>query len=64
LTFSILIGSILLVRSSDGRPSLGLIDYGSTKQMSNEQRHLFAKLVIALADEDKDEIVKLMKKAG
>ena len=32
--------------------------------MTKEQRHLFAKLVIALADENRDEIVKLMKDAG
>ncbi|CAB9497663.1 protein kinase UbiB [Seminavis robusta] len=57
-------GNILLVRGQDGRPGLGLIDYGSTKQLSKEKRHLFCKLVIALANEDREAIVSLMKEAG
>lgn len=57
-------GNILLLREGDGRPALGLIDYGQVKQLTKETRHLFAKLVIALDDDDKDQIVKLMKEAG
>ena len=54
----------MLVRGDDGSPKLGLIDYGSTKQMSKEKRHLFCKLIIALADDDREAIIRLMKEAG
>jgi predicted unusual protein kinase regulating ubiquinone biosynthesis (AarF/ABC1/UbiB family) len=57
-------GNVMLVRSEDGTPQIGLIDYGSTKQISKEMRHLFCKIVIALANDDRDEIAKLMTKAG
>jgi hypothetical protein len=57
-------GNVLLIRGKDGAPQLGLIDYGSTKQLSKEKRHLFAKIVIALADDNRDEICRLMKEAG
>ena len=56
--------SILLVRESDGSPALGLIDYGQVKRISKATRHLFAKLIIALDEDNKDEIVALMKEAG
>jgi predicted unusual protein kinase regulating ubiquinone biosynthesis (AarF/ABC1/UbiB family) len=57
-------GNILLLRDEDGSPALGLIDYGQVKQLSKETRHLFARLVIALDNDDKDQIVSLMKEAG
>jgi aarF domain-containing kinase len=37
---------------------------GQVKTLSKEQRHLFCKIIIALADEDKDTVVALMKEAG
>lgn len=37
---------------------------GQTKTLSREERILFSKLVIALDDDDKEEIVRLMKVAG
>jgi aarF domain-containing kinase len=57
-------GNILLLRESDGSPSLGLIDYGQVKRISKDVRHLFAKLIIALDEDDKEKIVALMKEAG
>jgi predicted unusual protein kinase regulating ubiquinone biosynthesis (AarF/ABC1/UbiB family) len=57
-------GNILLLRGEDGSPKLGLIDYGSTKQLPKEKRHLFCKLIIALADDDRNAVVHLMKEAG
>ncbi|KAL3919176.1 MAG: hypothetical protein SGILL_003885 [Bacillariaceae sp.] len=57
-------GNILLLREEDGTPTLGLIDYGQVKRLSRETRHLFAKLIIALDEDDKDKIVELMKEAG
>ena len=57
-------GNILLLREDDGSPALGLIDYGQVKRLTKETRHIFAKLIVALDDDNKDEIVKLMKEAG
>ena len=57
-------GNILLLRQEDGSPQIGLIDYGQVKRLTKETRHLFAKLIIALDDDNKDEIVRLMKEAG
>lgn len=57
-------GNVLLLRSEDGSPQLGLIDYGSTGKLSKEKRHLMCKLIIALAEEDREAIVRLMKEAG
>jgi aarF domain-containing kinase len=57
-------GNLLLIRLPDGSPQLGLIDYGQVKTLTKEQRHLFARLVLALDDDDKDKIVALMKEAG
>jgi aarF domain-containing kinase len=52
------------LREEDGSPALGLIDYGQVKRLSKETRHLFARLIIALDDDDKDAVVSLMKQAG
>ncbi|CAJ1930437.1 unnamed protein product [Cylindrotheca closterium] len=57
-------GNIMLLREVDGSPSIGLIDYGQVKKISKETRHLFARLLIALDDDNKEEIVRLMQKAG
>lgn len=32
--------------------------------MNKEQRHLFCRIIIALDDDDREEVVRLMKKAG
>lgn len=53
-------GNILLL--DDGR--LGLIDYGQVKRIPDEVRIAYAKLIIALADEDKVEAVKVMRQMG
>jgi aarF domain-containing kinase len=57
-------GNILLCRSYDGTPQLGLIDYGQVKRLSKENRVLFAKLIVALDDDNRDEIIRLMQEAG
>jgi aarF domain-containing kinase len=57
-------GNILLVRLPDGSPQLGLIDYGQVKTLTKPQRHLFARLIIALDEDNREEIVSLMKEAG
>lgn len=49
---------------NDGKPQLGLIDYGQVKTLTNEERILFCKIIVALADDDKDKIVSLLKEAG
>ena len=43
---------------------LGLIDYGQVKRLSDEDRHLFCRLIIALADDNRNEIIRLTKEAG
>jgi aarF domain-containing kinase len=62
--FQHLQGNILLLRDDDGSPGLGLIDYGQVKRLSKESRQLFAKLIIALDDDDKEKIIACMKEAG
>jgi hypothetical protein len=37
---------------------------GQVKTLTKEQRHLFCKIIIALADENKELVVNLMKDAG
>lgn len=48
-------GNILLLK--DGR--LGLIDYGQVKIMTLPERIIYAKLILALSRDDKDEIIRL-----
>jgi aarF domain-containing kinase len=48
----------------EGNPQLGLIDYGQVPVLPKEMRLIFCKLIIALADENKEDIVRLMKEAG
>jgi aarF domain-containing kinase len=58
-------GNILVCRGANGSPQLGLIDYGQVKVLdTKEMRHLLAKIIIALDDDDRSEVVRLMKKAG
>ena len=57
-------GNILLLGVDDGKPQLGLIDYGNVKVLTKEERLLFCKIIVALADDDKDRIVELLKEAG
>lgn len=49
-------GNVLLM--DDGR--LGLVDYGQVKRMRLEDRVTFAKLVIALSRDEREEVVRLM----
>ncbi len=49
-------GNVLLV--PDGR--LGLVDYGQFKRMELEDRIIYAKLIISLNRDDRDEVVRLM----
>ena len=48
----------------EGKPQIGLIDYGQVKKLSKEKRLHLCKIVIALANEDKKAIAKLMAEAG
>lgn len=48
----------------EGKPQLGLIDYGQVKQISKEERILFSKIIVALANKDKEMVVQCMKEAG
>lgn len=57
-------GNILLCRRPDGSAQLGLIDYGQVKRLTKAHRHLFCRLVLALAADNKDEIIALTKEAG
>eukprot|EP00178_Gracilaria_changii_P006428 TRINITY_DN210_c0_g2_i1.p2 TRINITY_DN210_c0_g2~~TRINITY_DN210_c0_g2_i1.p2 ORF type:complete len:540 (-),score=100.10 TRINITY_DN210_c0_g2_i1:10444-12063(-) len=50
-------GNILLM--PDGR--LGLVDYGQVKHMSLEDRIIYAKLIVAINRDDRDEVVRIMK---
>ena len=58
-------GNILLCRDpKTGAPQLGLIDYGQVKHLTKEQRHLFARLIIALDDNDKEQVAKCLAEGG
>mmetsp|Transcript_34574 Transcript_34574/g.42285 ORF Transcript_34574/g.42285 Transcript_34574/m.42285 type:complete len:493 (-) Transcript_34574:134-1612(-) len=62
-------GNILLLNGSEDKVKgkhhqLGLIDYGQVKQLSKHDRLLLCQLVIALADDNEKEVVRLMKEAG
>lgn len=50
-------GNFMLL--ADGK--LGLIDFGQCKELSDELRQRLARLVLAVADEREDEIVRIMK---
>ena len=57
-------GNILLVYDANGKPQIGLIDYGQVKSLTKKQRLLLCKLIIALAEDNRDAIIELMKEAG
>lgn len=57
-------GNILLLGVDEGKPRLGLIDYGQVKVLSKKTRLLLCKLIIALDDDNREEIVSLMKELG
>eukprot|EP00527_Entomoneis_sp_CCMP2396_P006394 CAMPEP_0198155298 /NCGR_PEP_ID=MMETSP1443-20131203/69064_1 /TAXON_ID=186043 /ORGANISM="Entomoneis sp., Strain CCMP2396" /LENGTH=608 /DNA_ID=CAMNT_0043822045 /DNA_START=84 /DNA_END=1910 /DNA_ORIENTATION=- len=59
-------GNVLLCRDelNESEPQLGLIDYGQVKRLTKEQRHLFAKLIIALDEGNRDLVVKYLTEAG
>ncbi|KAL7450588.1 hypothetical protein ACHAWC_002490 [Mediolabrus comicus] len=57
-------GNILLLGVEDGKPQLGLIDYGQVKTLTKEERLLFCRLIVALADDDKEKIVEALTEAG
>ena len=57
-------GNILLCKNDDGSPQLGLIDYGQVKRLSKDHRHLFCQIIIALDDNKKEEVVRLVREAG
>jgi aarF domain-containing kinase len=58
-------GNIIICHSPRNNDvQLGLIDYGQVKEITRDERLLMCKLIIALADDDKDTIVHLMKEAG
>jgi aarF domain-containing kinase len=58
-------GNVIICLSSKRNDmKLGLIDYGQVKEITKDERLLMCKIIIALADDDKDKIVRLMKEAG
>eukprot|EP00986_Skeletonema_menzelii_P014610 scaffold9817_cov154-Skeletonema_menzelii.AAC.4 len=57
-------GNILLLGVKEGKPQLGLIDFGQVKTLTKEERLVFCRLILALADDDKDAVVKALKEAG
>ena len=56
--------AVLLLGVEEGKPQLGLIDYGQVKVLSKEERLLFCKLIIAIADDDKEQICHFLEEAG
>ena len=64
LLFLFHVGNILLLGVDEGKPRLGLIDYGQVKQLPEKTRLLLCKLIIALDDDNREEIVALMKELG
>lgn len=56
--------NILLLGVEEANPQLGLINYGQVKVLTKAEHLLFCQIIVALANKDKDTVVKLMKKAG
>ena len=56
--------SILLLGVEEGKPQLGLIDYGQVKVLTKEERLLLCRIIVALANHDKESVVSLLKEAG
>jgi len=57
-------GNVLLLGVEEGKPQLGLIDYGQVKNLTKQERLHMCEIIIALANDDKEKIVNLMKEAG
>jgi aarF domain-containing kinase len=57
-------GNVLLLGLEEGRPQIGLIDYGQVKKISKEERLRLCKIIVALADDNRPEVVRLVKEAG
>jgi aarF domain-containing kinase len=57
-------GNVLMLGVAEGKPQLGLIDYGQVKSLTKAERLRMCKIIIALANDDKKEIVRLMAEAG
>lgn len=64
-------GNIILMKNTNkdkrriSNPyKLGLIDYGQVKKLTDKDRHLFCRLIIALAEDNRKEICRLAKEAG
>jgi predicted unusual protein kinase regulating ubiquinone biosynthesis (AarF/ABC1/UbiB family) len=55
---------LLLLDADKGKPKLGLIDYGQVKVLEKKDRILFCKLIIALDEDNRPDIIRLMKQAG
>jgi len=53
-------GNLLLLENG----KLGLIDYGQVKAISKENRVLLAKMIIALTENDKLEVIRLIREVG
>ena len=47
-----------------GGPSLGLIDYGQTKTITNKERYGIAKVILALEDDDDDDDADAVDKSN
>lgn len=56
-------GNFLMVLDKE-KPQLGLIDYGQIKSISKEERLQMCRIILALANDNKQEVVELMKSAG
>lgn len=54
----------MLLGVEEGNPQLGLIDYGQVKVLTRDERLLFCRLIVALADNNKEQICNLLKEAG
>lgn len=57
-------GNMMMLGLEKGKPQIGLIDYGQVKDISTEERLRLCKIVVALADDDKDSLVKYLAEAG
>ncbi|KAL7750010.1 hypothetical protein RI367_004525 [Sorochytrium milnesiophthora] len=57
-------GNILLDMADRNRPVIGLIDYGQVKELTREERLLLARLIVALAKDDREETVQRFHEMG
>ena len=57
-------GNILLLGAETGQHQLGLIDYGQVKKLTREDRLQMCRLIVALEEDNRKEIIRLMKESG